>query len=110
SPSSNFHDIHSLSWSHLRGLLEQFLLVYPSRETTFSDSAIDYNETPEVHVCKINIPDFKREEVKVEIKDGNYVCISNAKKILVKEGLFSLYHEPRKLDYSIPLPPNVNVN
>ncbi|EMS67899.1 hypothetical protein TRIUR3_21260 [Triticum urartu] len=54
--------------------------IFP--RTTSSDTAafagarIDWKETPEAHVFKADVPGLKKEEVKVEVDDGNVLQIS----------------------------------
>ena len=42
----------------------------------FANVRIDWKETPEAHVFKADIPGVKKEEVKVEVEDGNVLVIS----------------------------------
>ncbi|KAL6627488.1 hypothetical protein ACP70R_031214 [Stipagrostis hirtigluma subsp. patula] len=42
----------------------------------FANARIDWKETPEAHVFKADIPGVKKEEVKVEVEDGNVLVIS----------------------------------
>ncbi|XP_040992166.1 17.5 kDa class I heat shock protein-like [Juglans microcarpa x Juglans regia] len=47
------------------------------RETsTFANVRIDWKETPEAHLLKVNLPGLKKEEVKVEVEDGRVLQIS----------------------------------
>ncbi|KAI4993845.1 17.9 kDa class I heat shock protein-like [Hordeum vulgare subsp. vulgare] len=56
--------------------------LFPSFPRTSSDTAafagarIDWKETPEAHVFKADVPGLKKEEVKVEVEDGNILQIS----------------------------------
>ena len=56
--------------------------VVPSAGASGSDTAafaaarIDWKETPEAHVFKVDLPGVKKEEVKVEVEDGNVLVIS----------------------------------
>ncbi|KAF8662826.1 hypothetical protein HU200_055404 [Digitaria exilis] len=59
-----------------------FRSIVPSSATSDSDTAafasarIDWKETPEAHVFKADLPGVKKEEVKVEVEDGNVLVIS----------------------------------
>ncbi|CAO2160965.1 unnamed protein product [Urochloa humidicola] len=41
----------------------------------FANARIDWKETPEAHVFKADLPGVKKEEVKVEVEDGNVLVI-----------------------------------
>jgi HSP20 family protein len=59
-----------------------FRSIVPSASSTDSETAafanarIDWKETPEAHVFKADLPGVKKEEVKVEVEDGNVLVIS----------------------------------
>ncbi|KAL0359226.1 UNVERIFIED_CONTAM: class I heat shock protein [Sesamum angustifolium] len=54
-----------------------FTQVQTSRETTaIANARIDWKETPEAHVFKVDVPGLKKEEVKVEVEDGTILQIS----------------------------------
>ncbi|CAF1708815.1 17.6 kDa class I heat shock protein 3 [Brassica napus] len=42
----------------------------------FTNAKVDWRETPEAHVFKADLPGLKKEEVKVEVEDGNILQIS----------------------------------
>ncbi|XP_062192501.1 16.9 kDa class I heat shock protein 1-like [Phragmites australis] len=42
----------------------------------FANARVDWKETPEAHVFKADLPGVKKEEVKVEVEDGNVLVIS----------------------------------
>nr|AMN87019.1 hypothetical protein [Paspalum vaginatum] len=47
-----------------------------SKTAAFASARIDWKETPEAHVFKADLPGVKKEEVKVEVEDGNVLVIS----------------------------------
>jgi HSP20 family protein len=47
-----------------------------SDTAAFAGARIDWKETPEAHVFKADVPGLKKEEVKVEVEDGNVLQIS----------------------------------
>ncbi|XP_006649813.3 17.4 kDa class I heat shock protein [Oryza brachyantha] len=47
-----------------------------SDAAAFAGARIDWKETPEAHVFKADLPGLKKEEVKVEVEDGNVLQIS----------------------------------
>uniref|UniRef100_A0A1D1YCY7 18. class I heat shock protein n=1 Tax=Anthurium amnicola TaxID=1678845 RepID=A0A1D1YCY7_9ARAE len=57
-------------------------LISPSRRgwdseaSAFAHTHIDWKETPEAHVFKADLPGVKKEEVKVEVEDGQILQIS----------------------------------
>ncbi|KAH6777627.1 HSP20-like chaperones superfamily protein [Perilla frutescens var. hirtella] len=41
-----------------------------------ANARIDWKETPEAHLFKVDVPGLKKEEVKVEVEDGSILQIS----------------------------------
>ncbi|MFS7902666.1 putative small heat shock protein HSP20 [Helianthus anomalus] len=53
-----------------------------SRETSaLVNARVDWKETPEAHVFKADLPGMKKEEVKVEIEDGNILQITGERNV-----------------------------
>ncbi|XP_051123058.1 18.2 kDa class I heat shock protein-like [Andrographis paniculata] len=73
---SNIFDPFSLDlWDPFEGL--PFQNSSSARETTaIANARIDWKETPESHVFKVDVPGLKKEEVKVEVEDGSILQIS----------------------------------
>ncbi|KAL7147796.1 hypothetical protein ABFS83_06G132100 [Erythranthe nasuta] len=44
--------------------------------TAVANARIDWKETPEAHLFKVDVPGLKKEEVKVEVEDGSILQIS----------------------------------
>ncbi|KAK4403334.1 class I heat shock protein [Sesamum angolense] len=78
---SNVFDPFSLDiWDPFEGFpFSTTVANLPSsaRETTaIANARIDWKETPEAHVFKVDVPGLKKEEVKVEVEDGRILQIS----------------------------------
>ncbi|EHA8590068.1 18.2 kDa class I heat shock protein [Cocos nucifera] len=55
-------------------------LSFPSETSAFASARIDWRETPEAHVFKADLPGLKKEEVKVEVEEGNVLQISGERR------------------------------
>ncbi|XP_044335919.1 16.9 kDa class I heat shock protein 1-like [Triticum aestivum] len=61
----------------LETLQEHWKKISGSSETAaFANARVDWKETPEAHVFKADLPGVKKEEVKVEVEDGNVLVVS----------------------------------
>ncbi|WMV45129.1 hypothetical protein MTR67_038514 [Solanum verrucosum] len=58
-------------------LWDPFPISTNAREVSaFANAKIDWKETPEAHVFKVDVPGIKKEEVKVEVEQGRILQIS----------------------------------
>lgn len=79
---TNVFDPFSLDvWDPFEGFLTPSSAVAnaptSSREVSaIANARVDWRETPEAHVFKADMPGLKKEEVKVEVEDGNILQIS----------------------------------
>ncbi|XP_047955712.1 17.8 kDa class I heat shock protein-like [Salvia hispanica] len=75
---SNVFDPFSLDvWDPFQGFPLSTNLPSSARETSaVANARIDWKETPEAHLFKVDVPGLKKEEVKVEVEDGCILQIS----------------------------------
>ncbi|XP_074293987.1 17.4 kDa class I heat shock protein-like [Silene latifolia] len=77
---TNVFDPFSLDvWDPFDGILNSTLANVPgtARDTAqFASTRVDWKETPEAHVFKVDLPGLKKEEVKVEVEEGRILQIS----------------------------------
>ncbi|CAA0812466.1 17.6 kDa class I heat shock protein 3 [Striga hermonthica] len=70
---SNVFDPFSLDlWDPIEG----FPLSTGRDASAVANARIDWKETPEAHVFKVDVPGLNKEEVKVEVEDGSILQIS----------------------------------
>ncbi|KAI3788049.1 hypothetical protein L2E82_00674 [Cichorium intybus] len=73
---SNIFDPFSLDlWDPFDGFLSSALSDIPATAREIS-VRIDWKETPEAHIFKVDLPGLKKEEVKVEVEEGRILQIS----------------------------------
>ncbi|KAM6550783.1 hypothetical protein CsatB_000591 [Cannabis sativa] len=63
------------------GLLDLFSSSSNDVVSSFANTQVDWKETPESHVFKADLPGLKKEEVKVEVEDGQVLQISGERSI-----------------------------
>ena len=77
---SNIFDPFSLKvWDPFQGFPFNnncSLATFDNETSAFANARIDWKETPEAHIIKADIPGVKKEEVKVEVEEGNVLKIS----------------------------------
>lgn len=77
---SNIFDPFSLNvWDPFQGFPfnnNRSLATFDNETSAFANARIDWKETPEAHIIKADIPGVKKEEVKVEVEEGNVLKIS----------------------------------
>jgi HSP20 family protein len=65
-----------------------------SETAAFAGARFDWKETPEAHVFKVDVPGLK-EEVKVEVEDGNVLQISGERNKEQEEKTDTWHHVER---------------
>lgn len=81
--------------------------------SSFVNARVDWKETPEAHVFKADLPGIKKEEVKVEIEDGNVLHIKGERSV-EKEDKSDTWHRVErssgKFTRRFRLPKNAKVD
>ncbi|KAF2306224.1 hypothetical protein GH714_015888 [Hevea brasiliensis] len=63
--------------------------------TPFSNAKVEWKENPEALVVRADLPGLKKDEVKVELEEGNLLCISGERNIEKEERVDNWYHVER---------------
>uniref|UniRef100_A0A7C9D5L5 Uncharacterized protein n=1 Tax=Opuntia streptacantha TaxID=393608 RepID=A0A7C9D5L5_OPUST len=65
-------------WDPFQGFFSTALSNMPLAQETsdFVTPRVDWKETPEAHIFKVDLPGLKRDEVKVEVEGGRILHIS----------------------------------
>ncbi|KAL8516306.1 hypothetical protein ACS0TY_014822 [Phlomoides rotata] len=79
---SNVFDPFSLDiWDPSEGFPFSSNFPFSAQETTaVANARIDWKETPEAHLFKVDLPGLKKEEVKVEVEGGSVLQISGERR------------------------------
>ncbi|XP_044974584.1 16.9 kDa class I heat shock protein 1-like [Hordeum vulgare subsp. vulgare] len=75
---SNAFDPFADLWADPFDTFRSIVPAFSSNSETaaFANARVDWKETPEAHVFKADLPGVKKEEVKVEVEDGNVLVVS----------------------------------
>ncbi|XP_044505107.1 15.7 kDa heat shock protein, peroxisomal [Mangifera indica] len=94
----------------------RFVLSPPVfREWSGSSALMDWLESPTAHIFKINVPGLSRENIKVQIEDGNLLRITGEGSKEEQSGKDTVWHVAErgtgKADFSreVELPENVKL-
>ncbi|XP_057536406.1 18.1 kDa class I heat shock protein-like [Amaranthus tricolor] len=82
SRKTNVYDPFSReNWDPFDGIFSSVLANNSPSSTArevsqFATTRVDWKETPEAHVFKVDLPGLKKDEVKVEVEEGRILQIS----------------------------------
>ncbi|XP_020192589.1 16.9 kDa class I heat shock protein 1 [Aegilops tauschii subsp. strangulata] len=72
-----FADLWADPLDTFRSIVPAMISGNNNNETAaFANARVDWKETPEAHVFKADLPGVRKEEVKVEVEDGNVLVVS----------------------------------
>ncbi|KAK7400614.1 hypothetical protein VNO78_11832 [Psophocarpus tetragonolobus] len=111
-PRSNVFDPFSMDvWDPFKDF--RFPAPVSAENSAFVNTRVDWKETPEAHVFKVDIPGLKKEEVKVHIEDDRVLQISGERNV-EKEDKEDTWHRVErssgKFMRKFRLPENAKVN
>ncbi|KAH6806899.1 hypothetical protein C2S51_028007 [Perilla frutescens var. frutescens] len=87
-----FKDLHN----HHEAMVAQHVPLHRNTVAPFSTGAtVEWNETPEAHVLRAELPGLKKEEVKVKVEEGKFLKISGKKKLEKEEKHENWHHVER---------------
>ncbi|KAJ9185289.1 hypothetical protein P3X46_004942 [Hevea brasiliensis] len=81
--------------------------------TPFSNAKVEWKENPEALVVRADLPGLKKDEVKVELEEGDLLCISGERNIEKEERVDNWYHVERSRGRFVQrfrLPENANAD
>ncbi|MFS7902679.1 putative small heat shock protein HSP20 [Helianthus anomalus] len=82
SRRNNIFDPFSLDvWDPFRDFPVSFSSDVSRETSALVNARVDWKETPEAHVFKADLPGIKKEEVKVEVEDGNILQITGERNV-----------------------------
>ncbi|KAJ4725686.1 Class I heat shock protein [Melia azedarach] len=115
----NFFDAFSLDvWDPFKDFpfpssSSSLIYHFPNETSAFVNTRVDWQETPEPHVFKADLPGLRKEEVKVQIEDDRVLQISGERKI-EKEDKNDTWHRVErssgKFSRRFRLPENVKID
>lgn len=87
----SFKDFHH----HHEAILAQHATLHADTVAPLSGVKVEWSETLEAHVLRVELPGLKKEEVKVKVKEGKFLKISGKKKVEKEERRENWHHVER---------------
>ncbi|KAJ4957869.1 hypothetical protein NE237_024980 [Protea cynaroides] len=94
-------------------LWDPFNESYNTERIAFSNFSIDWNETPDAHIFKVDMPGMRKEDVKIEIEEHKVLKIIGEKNTEIEENNGGWHRVERscgKFIRSFQLPENSKVD